>query len=79
MWAGVGRSILRGAPPKCRNGRPEDIPVSGEQSPGADSTRPACRIHGLADGVLRDDVDGLAPWGVRAGQLRVALMISRVQ
>jgi hypothetical protein len=26
-----------------------------------------------------DDVDGLAPWGVRAGQLRVAFMIFRVQ
>jgi hypothetical protein len=33
----------------------------------------------LVDDVLCDDVGGLAPWGVRAGQLRVALMIFRVQ
>jgi hypothetical protein len=41
--------------------------------------RPAGRLRGLVDGVLGDDVGGLAPWGVRAGQLRVALMIFRGQ
>src|SRR5438046_9466514 len=40
---------------------------------------PACRLHGLVDGVLGDDVDGLALRGVRARQPRVALMILRVQ
>jgi hypothetical protein len=41
--------------------------------------RPTCRLRGLVDGVLGDDVDGLALRGVRAGQLRVAFMIFRVQ
>jgi hypothetical protein len=79
MWTGAGRSILRGAPRKCRNGRPEDIPVSGDSHREPALPWPACRLHGLVDGVLGDDVDGLALRGVRARQPRVALMILKVQ